>query len=170
MHGEDFAKHFTRNQSFPGSDWVHTFGQPIKYHVTVISSEILQDLNLFNTTDLFWYPLKISENLWFSDVFRGYQKRSVAWNGLMSRYFFPLSMHFNTEHSFASYASKCDDKRIKLLMLEFLQKLKRPTKYRKRVSYVSWVPKKNMRYFFCGTFIPGFGSSTCYKRRKKDKQ
>ena len=26
--------------------------------------------------------LKTSENLWFCDVFRGYQKRSVPWNGL----------------------------------------------------------------------------------------
>ena len=39
--------------------------------------------NPFHAIDLFWYPLKTSENLWFSDVFRGYQKRSVAWNGLM---------------------------------------------------------------------------------------
>ena len=36
----------------------------------------------FHATDLFWYSLKTSENLWFSDVFRGYQKRSVALNGL----------------------------------------------------------------------------------------
>ena len=40
-------------------------------------------LNPFHATDLFWYPLKTSENLWFSDVFRGYQKKSVAWNGLI---------------------------------------------------------------------------------------
>ena len=40
--------------------------------------------NPFHATDLFWYPLKTSENLWFSDVFRRYQKRSVAWNGLSS--------------------------------------------------------------------------------------
>ena len=30
----------------------------------------------------FLYPLKTSENLWFSDVFKGYRKRLVAWNGL----------------------------------------------------------------------------------------
>ena len=39
----------------------------------------------FNTcgvTGLLLHPLKISENLWFSDVFRRYRKRSVAWNGL----------------------------------------------------------------------------------------
>ena len=40
--------------------------------------------NPFHATDLFWYPLKISENQRFSDVFRGYQKRSVTWNGLMN--------------------------------------------------------------------------------------
>ena len=39
-------------------------------------------LNPFHATDLFWYPLKTSENQRFSDVFRGYQERSVAWNGL----------------------------------------------------------------------------------------
>ena len=28
------------------------------------------------------FLLKISENEWFSDVFRGFRKRPVAWNGL----------------------------------------------------------------------------------------
>ena len=37
----------------------------------------------FHATDLFLYPLKISKNLWFSDVFKGYRKRSVACNGLI---------------------------------------------------------------------------------------
>ena len=36
----------------------------------------------FHATGLFRYPLKTSENLWFSDVFRGYRNRPVAWNGL----------------------------------------------------------------------------------------
>ena len=31
---------------------------------------------------LFRYPQKISENQRFSDVFRGYRKRPVEWNGL----------------------------------------------------------------------------------------
>ena len=44
----------------------------------------LNNLNPFYASDLFWYPLKTSENLLFSDVFRGYQKRSVSWNGLMT--------------------------------------------------------------------------------------
>ena len=39
-------------------------------------------LNPFHVTDLFRYPLKTSENQRLSDVFRGYQKRPVAWNGL----------------------------------------------------------------------------------------
>ena len=42
-------------------------------------------LNPFHATDLFLYPRKTSENLRFSDVFRGYRKRPVAWN--MSRMF-----------------------------------------------------------------------------------
>ena len=32
----------------------------------------------FHANDLIFYPLKISENLWFSDVFRGYRKRLMA--------------------------------------------------------------------------------------------
>ena len=39
-------------------------------------------VNPFHATDLFIYPLKTSENLWFSDVFRGNIKRPVAWYGL----------------------------------------------------------------------------------------
>ena len=35
-------------------------------------------LNPFHATDLFWWPLKTSEHQRFSDVFRGYQKTSVA--------------------------------------------------------------------------------------------
>ena len=30
-------------------------------------------------------PWKTSENLWFSDVSKGYQKRSGAWNGLSKK-------------------------------------------------------------------------------------
>ena len=39
-------------------------------------------INPFHATDLLLYPLKTSENQRFSDVFRGYQKRSVVRNGL----------------------------------------------------------------------------------------
>ena len=37
-----------------------------------------KNINPFHATDLFWYPLKISKNLWFFDVFSVYQKISVA--------------------------------------------------------------------------------------------
>ena len=37
----------------------------------------------FHTTRLFLHPLKTSENLWFSDVFRGHRMRRVAWNDLI---------------------------------------------------------------------------------------
>ena len=53
--------------------------------------------NPFHSTDPFWYLLKTSENLWFSDDFRGYLKRSVAWNGLtvfpLVQMFLPARMH-----------------------------------------------------------------------------
>ena len=38
-------------------------------------------INPFHATCLFRYPLKTSENRRFSDVFRGYRMRPVAWNG-----------------------------------------------------------------------------------------
>ena len=38
--------------------------------------------NPFHTTGLFRYPLKTSENQRFPDIFRGYRKRPVTWNGL----------------------------------------------------------------------------------------
>ena len=41
------------------------------------------DVNPFHSASHFLYPLKTSENLWFSNVFRGYRKRPVAWFGLM---------------------------------------------------------------------------------------
>ena len=45
-----------------------------------------QILNRFastiHATGLFLYPLKSSENVYFSDVFRGYRKRPVVGNGL----------------------------------------------------------------------------------------
>ena len=42
-------------------------------------------INPFHDTVLFLYLLKTSENLKFSDVFSGYRKRSVAWNGLAAK-------------------------------------------------------------------------------------
>ena len=44
--------------------------------------DFLSQFNLFRATGLFPYPLKTSGNQRFSDVFRGYRKRPVAWNGL----------------------------------------------------------------------------------------
>ena len=38
--------------------------------------------NSFHAIGLLLYPHKTSANLWFSDVFRGYKKRPVAWNEL----------------------------------------------------------------------------------------
>ena len=45
-------------------------------------------LNSFHVTVLFLYLLKMSENLWFSNIFRGYWKRPVVWNRLMYQLLF----------------------------------------------------------------------------------
>ena len=51
--------------------------------------DFLSLFNLFRATGLFPYPLKTSGNQRFSDVFRGYRKRLVAWNVLtLNRYLF----------------------------------------------------------------------------------
>ena len=44
-------------------------------------------INPFHVSGLFLYPLKTSENLWFSDVFKDYRKRPDAWNGLIIKKF-----------------------------------------------------------------------------------
>ena len=47
----------------------------------------------FHATGLILYPLKTSENQMFSDVFRGYRKRSVAWNRLV-----PSTQHISSQY------------------------------------------------------------------------
>ena len=37
------------------------------------------EFNQFHVTSLSLYPQKTSENLWFSNVFRGYRQRSLQW-------------------------------------------------------------------------------------------
>ena len=54
-------------------------------HFFIFTEELI---NSFHATCLFLYPLKTSENLWFSDVFRGYRKIIVAIKGLMENWFF----------------------------------------------------------------------------------
>ena len=49
-------------------------------------------LNKFRAAGIFLSPLKISDNQWFSYVFRWYRKRPVAWNWLI-----PSSFERNME-------------------------------------------------------------------------
>ena len=42
-------------------------------------------INLFHVIGLFLHPMKTSEKLWVSDVFKEYVKRSVAQNWLKQR-------------------------------------------------------------------------------------
>ena len=55
----------------------------VKCPKTRYLSNEFSSINQFNAIDLFLYPLKTSENLRLSDVFRGYRKKPVAWNRLI---------------------------------------------------------------------------------------
>ena len=93
-------------------------------------------LNPFHATDLSSHPLKTSKNLWFFDVFREYQKRSVAWNGLKSPYRDVRSSHWRCSiKKLFLKISQCSQENI-CVELSFLIKLQviRPAALLKRDS------------------------------------
>ena len=53
--------------------------------------------NPFQANIPFLYPLKVSENLWFSRVFRGYRNGILAWNRLNYLDTIPNSMIKQTQ-------------------------------------------------------------------------
>ena len=55
---------------------IHSLFCVINFHIN--------SLNSLHLTILFLYPLKHQKNQRLSDAFRGYRKRSVAWNGLIT--------------------------------------------------------------------------------------
>ena len=59
----------------------------ISYKGSVNISEdekvIEEDINPFHAAGLFLHPSKTSESQRFSDVFRGYRNRPLAWNELI---------------------------------------------------------------------------------------
>ena len=54
------------------------------FGVTSFVNHFTKKINLFQANVPFLYPLKTSENRRFSDVFRGYKKGTLIWNGLIS--------------------------------------------------------------------------------------
>ena len=92
-------------------------------------------ITLFHATVLFQYSLKISKNLWLSDVFKGYRKRPVAWNG--------LTLETVYEYEAISFMNilkylirKCADETTKYLFTSFsiklpLENYRKANKYRK---------------------------------------
>ena len=42
---------------------------------------VINYVDKFHATGFFLYPLKTSENVWYSDIFWGYGKRPVAVSG-----------------------------------------------------------------------------------------
>ena len=62
---------------------VYHFTVPLKY-VWTFCNIMHERVNLFYATVFSLYPLKTSKNQKFSDDFRGYRKKSVAFNGSKS--------------------------------------------------------------------------------------
>ena len=63
--------------------WIDlVFAWLIEYPKIYFNYKIVFVFTPFHATSLFLYPLKTSENERFSDVFREYRKRPVAWKGL----------------------------------------------------------------------------------------
>ena len=62
------------------------FVRVLKYasNTSISLRTALTKLNRFQVNVIFLYPLKTSENLWISDVFRGHEHRTLALNGLNS--------------------------------------------------------------------------------------
>ena len=58
--------------------WEHIFSLKNTVHTNPLYNDVIP----FHATDLFQYPLKISENQRFSDVFWGYGRRPVTWHKL----------------------------------------------------------------------------------------
>ena len=61
----------------------HEMGKAKRWH-ELICVESQTKFDPFQDNAFLLYPPERSGNLWFSDAFRGYRKRSVSWNWLKS--------------------------------------------------------------------------------------
>ena len=87
-----FKLHLKRSfcyEQFYFTSFAQAFPDDLDLWYRLCTINLLGFLNPFHSTGLFLCPPppppppRTSENLWFSDVFRGYRKRTVAWNGLI---------------------------------------------------------------------------------------
>ena len=90
--------------------------------------------NPFHASDLVWYPLKTSENLWFSNVFRGHQEISgMKWvksffkTSLSSFFVFFLWIRFTCPKLWChcegtSYFWLSNAQKMKFSIMDFLSK------------------------------------------------
>ena len=85
--------------------YIKTFISALEKSYSQISETSINFLKSFQANVPFLYPLKTSENLWFSDVCRGYRNGTLASNGsnfhlrIVSKNFCSLS--FNNLSVFA---------------------------------------------------------------------
>ena len=64
----------------------------------MLTWNILQHINPFLAHCSIFIRLKMSENLWFSKVFRGYWHRTLGWNGLIETLLLTLNTHLLLEN------------------------------------------------------------------------
>ena len=131
------------NKPFPGHKMHELLAQTQNSHSIIKPQQKASSINQFYATDLFWYPLKTSENQGFSDVFRGYQKRLVTWNelkekqNLIKRGIFYLLRSYLVKFVFLSARKRW------LLSSVMLQA------WCRRVSSLSFIPSSTHYYWLC---------------------
>ena len=73
------SQNFNNFEDFLKSDNQITVNQR---NLQVLRIEVFNKINSFSTNVPLQYPLKTLENLWFSNVFRGYRSGTLVDNGL----------------------------------------------------------------------------------------
>ena len=73
--------------------------EKIHYHAVVLKCFHKLLLNPFKTNAPILYPLKTTESLWFSGVFRGYEMRAMTRNGSRNVQIEPFKFHADNEAS-----------------------------------------------------------------------
>ena len=76
----NFMKYPPSNTDLHTNKHTHTYYTTFIIRILKEFTSIFRLNNPFQANFPFLYPLKASENIWFSKVFRGYRKTILAWN------------------------------------------------------------------------------------------
>ena len=85
LQWKTFHQHNKFKPCFSNVVWFLKLNEDILVHFLTAFTKYLQAfyINKFHAFGLFLHLLKRSENQRFSDIFRGYRKRQLTWNGLV---------------------------------------------------------------------------------------